>query len=190
MGLLFVFLRRIHRITCTFHCSKQWIHKEAWQIGNGDGRGSELYVMVGASHALWFAGYSTLQHQQQWQHLLLGHGSSMRSRICFMRSWDLLLAVHMGSTFVASVGFFFLRLVKLLSTSDLETYSVFNMHLYELTKYSQESSPWMLKRDILCTIWYPNVCSLKGWGYFTAWTASVIYLLIYTPLSGADEVRV
>jgi hypothetical protein len=49
--------------------------------------------------------------------------------------------LHMGSTFVDSVGFFFLRLVKLLSTSDLETYSVFNMHHYELTKYSQESSP-------------------------------------------------
>jgi hypothetical protein len=67
---------------------------------------------------------------------------------------------------------------------------VFNMHLYELTKYSQESSPWMLKRDILCAIWSPNVCSLKGCGYFRAWTAWVIYLLTYTPLSGADEVSV
>jgi hypothetical protein len=98
--------------------------------------------------------------------------------------------LHMGSTFVDSVGFFFLRLVKLQSTWDLETYSVFNMHLYELTKYSQESSPWMVKRDILCAIWSPNVCSLRCCGYSRAWTAWVIYILMYTPLSWADEVRV
>jgi hypothetical protein len=64
------------------------------------------------------------------------------------------------------------------------------MHHYELTKYSQDSSPWMLKRDILCAIWFPNVCSVKCRGYFRAWTAWVIYLLIYTQLSWADEVRV
>ncbi len=67
---------------------------------------------------------------------------------------------------------------------------VFNMHLYELTKYSQESSPWMVKRDILCAIWSPNVCSLRCCGYSRAWTAWVIYILMYTPLSWADEVRV
>lgn len=41
-----------------------------------------------------------------------------------------------------------LRLVGLLSTSDLETYSVFNMHHFELTKYSQE--PHECQKGIFC----------------------------------------
>jgi hypothetical protein len=46
----------------------------------------------------------------------------------------------------------------------------------------------MPKRDILCAIWSPNVCSLKCYGCFRAWTAWAIYLLIHTLLSWADEV--
>jgi hypothetical protein len=82
------------------------------------------------------------QHQQEWQHLLLGHEKLNALQDLLYGELGLTVGrLHMGSTFVDSVGFFFVRLVKLLSTSDLETYLVFNMHHYELTKYSQDSSP-------------------------------------------------